>query len=52
MYSTYLGGSGADQGTGVAVNDAGEVFVGGITASVTLLAGFIPRTRRERFAPI
>ncbi len=32
-YSTYLGGSGADQGFGVAVNSGGEAYVTGSTAS-------------------
>ena len=33
LYSTYLGGSGADQGTGVAVNSAGNAFITGLTSS-------------------
>jgi beta-propeller repeat-containing protein/centrosomal CEP192-like protein/HYDIN/CFA65/VesB family protein len=32
-YSTYLGGSGGDQATSVAVNGAGEAFVTGFTSS-------------------
>jgi len=33
IYSTYLGGSGEDYATGVAVNSAGEAYVTGITDS-------------------
>jgi hypothetical protein len=33
LWSTYLGGSGDDQGNGIAVNGAGNVFVAGTTAS-------------------
>jgi uncharacterized repeat protein (TIGR01451 family) len=32
-YATYLGGSGDDRGTGVAVNTAGEAYVTGFTSS-------------------
>jgi hypothetical protein len=35
VYSTYLGGTGADQGFGVAVNTSGNAFVVGSSASVT-----------------
>ncbi|MEO0559538.1 MAG: hypothetical protein AAF170_15285 [Bacteroidota bacterium] len=31
VYATYLGGSGPDMGEGIAVNEAGEAFVAGIT---------------------
>jgi hypothetical protein len=34
VYSTYLGGNGADSATGVAVDSAGEAFVAGTTDSV------------------
>lgn len=33
-YSTYLGGSGGDEGIGIAVDAAGDAFVAGSTASV------------------
>jgi hypothetical protein len=33
VYSTYLGGSGVDDGAGIAVNDAGDAFVIGSTNS-------------------
>ncbi len=33
VYSTYLGGTGSDQATGVAVDGAGDAFVVGYTAS-------------------
>src|SRR5258708_28571170 len=33
VYATYLGGSGDDRGTGIAVNTAGAVYVTGFTSS-------------------
>jgi hypothetical protein len=33
LYSTYLGGSGADSGTAIAVDAAGDAYVGGTTSS-------------------
>jgi hypothetical protein len=34
VYSTYLGGSGTDQATGIAIDGAGSVYVAGYTNSV------------------
>jgi Beta-propeller repeat/Cep192 domain 4 len=36
LYSTYLGGTGIDQGNGVAVDSTGIAYVAGVTASATL----------------
>ena len=36
IYSTYLGGSGLDGATGMAVNPAGNVFLTGFTTSTNL----------------
>lgn len=33
LYSTYIGGSGSDNSTGISVNDLGQVFIGGYTSS-------------------
>jgi len=33
IYATYLGGTGDDRGTGIAVNSAGAVYVSGFTSS-------------------
>ena len=33
VYSTYLGGSGFEQGSGIAVNSAGEAYIAGTTSS-------------------
>ena len=33
VYSTYLGGSGADQGSGIGVDSSGDAVVGGFTSS-------------------
>jgi hypothetical protein len=36
VYSTFLGGNADDDGTGIAVNAAGEAFVTGVTADATI----------------
>ena len=37
LYSTYLGGNGADQGAGIAVDSAGNAYVAGSTSSTDFL---------------
>jgi uncharacterized repeat protein (TIGR01451 family) len=39
VYSTYLGGSGDDRATGVAVNSSGEAYVTGFTSSTNFPTG-------------
>ena len=41
VYSTYLGGSGLDQGNGVAVDSTGNAYVAGGTSSIASSLGFI-----------
>ncbi len=43
-YSTYLGGSGADRGTGIAVDANGATYVAGETASTDFLTKSPPQT--------
>ena len=40
VYSTYLGGSGLDQGNGVAVDASGNAYVAGLTTSKANTLGF------------
>ncbi len=40
LYSTYLGGSGLDQGNGVAVDASGNAYVAGVTTSKASTLGF------------
>ena len=56
VYSTYLGGSGNDQGNGIAVDSAGNAYITGYTSSTnfptlsgvqTSRAGGIRCVRRE-----
>jgi hypothetical protein len=42
LYSTYLGGSGLDQGNGVAVDASGNAYVAGGTTSIASSLGFTP----------
>jgi len=44
VYSTYLGGSGLDQGNGVAVDTHGNAYVTGATTSVVPLGFSVPAT--------
>ena len=44
VYSTYLGGSGLDQGNGVAVDASGNAYVAGATTSMASSLGFTPPT--------
>jgi hypothetical protein len=44
LFSTYLGGSGLDQGNGVAADNSGHVYVAGMTNSSGLPAGTSSRT--------
>jgi len=42
IYSTYLGGSGLDQGNGMAVDASGNAYVAGVTTSIASTLGFTP----------
>ena len=44
LYSTYIGGSGLDQGNGAAVDASGNAFVAGLSTSRASTLGFTPPT--------
>ena len=44
LWSTYLGGSGADEGTGIALDPGGNVYVTGDTAPLSTTASDFPTT--------
>jgi hypothetical protein len=42
LYSTYIGGSGLDQGNGVAVDSNSNAYIAGATTSINTSLGFTP----------
>lgn len=56
VYSAYLGGSGADSGTGIAVDSTGRAYIAGVTSSPDLpLANAIQRRKgggRDAFVSV
>jgi hypothetical protein len=44
VYSTYLGGTGLDQGNGIAVDSTGNAYLTGVTTSRASSLGFTPPT--------
>jgi hypothetical protein len=50
VYSTYLGGSGGDNGSGIAVDQAGNSYVIGTTASLDFPVGNLPRPPRRGYS--